>query len=54
MPARDGSVAVSGLVVIFGNDAVETIATVAIYHFYQFGHPEIQTGHARTITRKVK
>ena len=53
MPARDGSVAVSGLVVFFGNDAVETIATVAIYH-YQFGHPEIQTGHARTITRKVK
>ena len=42
MPARDGSVAVSGLVVIFGNDAVETIATVAIYHFINSDTPRFR------------
>ena len=31
MPARGGSVAVSGLVVIFANDAVEKMTGVAIY-----------------------
>ena len=44
----------SGLVAICGNAQFKNMATVAIYHFYQFEDPETQTGHARTVTRTFK